>query len=66
MGDVLWFLRGEDGSIEIFEDRRSAIEQMEAYAEDGDGTIYRIKKILIDELEDHPAEYDIALEAGFI
>ncbi len=66
MSNKLWFVTNGVQVISVFDNRNMAESEMKKYQDDPDYSYYDFYNVDIDELEEYPDEYDIALEEGFI
>ena len=66
MARKLWFVTDGVSLIDVFQRRDDAEKEYLKYQDDPDFSYYDYYGVEIDELEDYPQEYDLALEEGFI
>lgn len=66
MHSQLWYLTNGVNILSVFTDQKSAEQEMSKYSDDPDYNYYDYYGLDIDELEDYPDEYDIALSEGFL
>ena len=66
MQSELWFLTDGARVLSVFENRQEAEHNMDRYSDDPDYSYYEVYSIEIDDLEDFPDEYDLALGEGFL
>ena len=66
MSSKLWFVTNGIQLIRVFEKRTMAEQEMKKYQDDPDYSYYDYYGLDIDDLEDYPEEYDIALDEGFL
>ena len=66
MQSVLWFLTDGVRVISVFDNRRDAEREMGRFEDDPDFQYYETYSIEVDDLEDYPDEYELALDQGFI
>ena len=66
MSKKLWFVTDGVGLIDVFMRKNEAEDEYMRYKDDSDFMYYEYYGLDIDELEDYPAEYDLALEQGLI
>ncbi len=66
MSSKLWFVTNGVQLIHVFEKRSLAEQELKKYQDDPDYGYYDCYGLDIDDLEDYPEEYDIALDEGFL
>ncbi len=66
MSSKLWFVTNGAQLIGVFNNRDSAEREMKKYQDDPDYPYYDFYDLSIDELDDYPEEYDIALDEGYV
>ena len=66
MGMKLWFVTNGVQTIAVFDNRSDAEREVEKYQDDPDYRYYDFYDLNVDDLEDYPEEYDMALDEGFI
>ena len=66
MGSKLWFVTNGAQLLAVFNNRENAEREMKKYQDDPDYGYYEYYDLNIDDLEDYPDEYDIALDEGYI
>ena len=66
MSKRLWFLTDGVKLIDVFLKENEVESAYRKYEDDPDFAYYEYYGIDIDELEDYPEEYDLALAEGFI
>ncbi len=66
MKDKLWFVTDGVSPIGCFLSKAAANNYMKLYSDDDDYQYYEVYDIFVDDLEDYPDEYDLALDEGFI
>jgi len=62
----LWFLTDGVRILAVYSEEREAQQELEKYEDDPDYQYYQIYELDIDELEDYPDEYDLAMNEGFL
>ncbi len=66
MNNKLWFVTNGVQVVSVFDSRKSAESELNKYQDDPDFNYYDYYGLDIDELEEYPDEYDIALDEGFL
>ena len=66
MSSKLWFVTNGAQLVAVFNNRDSAEREMKKYQDDPDFAYYDFYDLTIDELDDYPEEYDIALDEGYV
>lgn len=68
MGTRLWFISDEKNKpVKVFPSRKSAELELEAILrEDPEAEDYKLYPVTLDDLEEYPAEFDLAEEEGYI
>ena len=66
MHDRLWFVTDGVSLVSVHTSEREAEREYEQHQSDPDFEYYDFYEIDMDELEDYPEEYDLALEQGLI
>ncbi len=66
MAAGLWFLTDGVKAISVFENRRAAEGELKKYEDDQDYQYFSIYSVNVDDLEDYPDEFDMALDEGLI
>jgi hypothetical protein len=66
MKNAIWFVTNGVSALACFETKDEAEEYKEQFSEDDDYFYYEIYDISVDDLEDYPDEYDLAIEEGLI
>ena len=66
MSSKLWFVTNGAQLIAVFNNRDKAEREMMKYQDDPDFAYYDFYGLTIDELDDYPEEYDIALDEGYV
>lgn len=66
MSSKLWFLTDGIATLSVFVDRSDAERELSKYQDDPDYQYYSTFDVFIDDLEDYPDEYDMALNEGLI
>lgn len=62
----LWFLTDGIKPIDVYESEKDAHKDYLKYEDDSDFQYYEYYELDVNELEDYPNEYDLALEEGYI
>jgi hypothetical protein len=66
MENSIWFVTDGVSALACFETREEALEYKEQFSDDDDYFNYELYDINVDDLEDYPDEYDLAIEEGLI
>ncbi len=66
MQSQLWFVTDGVKVFSVFDSRKDAERELDRFQDDPDYEYYEIYNIDVDDLEDYPDEYDLALEEGFL
>ena len=66
MARKLWFVTDGVSLVDVFLRESEAESEYMKFQDDPDFTYYEYYGIVIDELEDYPEEYDLALDQGLI
>lgn len=66
MSKKLWYVTDGVNLVDVFLRKNDAEEEYLKYKEDPDFMYYEFYGLDIDELEDYPQEYDLALDQGLI
>ncbi len=66
MHSSLWFITDGVKVLSVFDNRKDAERELGKYEDDPDFQYYENYSIEIDDLEDYPDEYEMALDEGFI
>lgn len=66
MHSQLWFLTDGVRLVSVFLERQSAEDELRKYQDDPDFNYYEYYAVDIDELEDYPDEYELALKEGLL
>ncbi|MDC7126366.1 MAG: hypothetical protein PQJ46_12415 [Spirochaetales bacterium] len=66
MGKTLWFLTNGVSLVDVFTRKTDAESEYMKFQDDPDFDYYEYYSLDIDELEDYPEEYDLALEQGYL
>ncbi len=66
MTGKLWFVTDGVSLVEVFLRKNDAEREYQKFQDDPDFAYYDYYGIDVDELEDYPDEYDLALETGLI
>lgn len=66
MRSQLWFVTDGVKVFSVFDNRKDAEHELDRYQDDPDYKYYEIYAIDVDDLEDYPDEFDLALEEGFL
>jgi len=66
MGTKLWFITDSSSVLGCFEAKIDAEEFKEQFCDDEDYIFYEMYTILLDDLEDHHDEYELAMEEGLV
>ena len=66
MATKLWYIKNEEGPVAVFEDKRSARDELENYLIEDEETEYKIYAIAFEDLEDHDEELSLAEREGLV
>ena len=66
MGSKLWFVADGTSPLGCFDAKIDAEEFREQFCDDEDYIFYELYSLLLDDLEDYPDEYDLAMEEGLV
>ena len=66
MQSQLWFVTDGVRALSVFESKKEAERDLDRYQDDPDYEYYECYSLDIDDLEDYPDEYELALEEGFL
>ncbi|MBC8452758.1 MAG: hypothetical protein H8D65_02760 [Spirochaetes bacterium] len=66
MGSKLWFVTDGISALGCFDTKIDAEEFKEQFCDDDDYNFYELYSILLDDLEDYPDEYDLAMDEGLV
>ena len=66
MAAKLWYIRDEEGPIAVFEDKRTARDELENYHIENEDGEYKLYAIMIDDLEDYEDELSLAEAEGLV
>ena len=66
MASKLWFVTDGVSLVDVFTREIEAEKEYLKFQDDPDFSYYEYYGLAIDELEDYPEEYDLALEQGYI
>lgn len=66
MKNKLWFVTDGIRTVGVFNDQKEAESEMQKYQDDPDYDYYDHYGVLVDDLDDYPDEYEIAMKHGFI
>ena len=66
MGTKLWFVTDGTTALGCFDTKIDAEEFKDQFGDDDDYNYYELYTILLDELEDYPDEYELAMEEGLV
>ena len=66
MHSDLWFVTDGVRVISIFDNRKDAEREMGRYEDDPNYQYYDYYSVDVDDLEDYPDEFEMALEQGYL
>jgi hypothetical protein len=66
MASKLWFVTDGVDALGCFDVKIDAEEFKDQFCDDEDYNFYELYTILLDDLEDHPDEYELAMEEGLV
>ncbi len=62
----IWFVANAEAALACFESKAEAVDYMDQFSEEDDFDDYEIYDIAVDDLEDYPDEYELAIEEGIL
>ena len=62
----LWYIRDEDSLLAVFEDKRTARDELENYRIEDEGGEFKLYSVAIDDLEDYEDELSLAEAEGLV
>ena len=66
MATKLWYIKDEEGPVAVFEDKRSARDELENYLIEDEDIPYKIYSIAFEDLEDFHEELSLAEREGLV